>query len=93
MRRQRQTGGPRSKRTRDTLRLRALGWSRAQVQMAIIKHLYPQHGTDGPPWAKLAYERGWMSLYDYIQVPTVRVKTRLDFMYDNNPFFGMLKRG
>lgn len=46
--------------------MRATGWTRAEVQGRILKGLYSAVGPT-PKWARLAYDRGWITLAAFLR--------------------------
>jgi hypothetical protein len=64
--------------------MRETGWNGIEIQGRIMKSLYPD--TKEPPlYAKLAYERHWITLAQFLQVPMVSCEPLSDLIYTSNP--------
>jgi hypothetical protein len=82
---------PKSWRARYARDLEATGWGYAEVSARIIKHTWPETG-ETPKWAKLAYERHWITMIELFLIPLDPTPHWTELMYEESPLFKMLKK-
>lgn len=76
---------PRSRRAREGVGL-------AFSAIEILKDIW-HDGFRRPWWARLAYERGWMTAEAYYEIePTEVAPNPFAVLYENSPFFALLKK-
>lgn len=90
--RRRIRGGPRAWRTRADREMAATGWSESEVHLQIIKRTWTPMGEQRPAWAEAAYDRHWITLAAYLQIPNEPGKSAFDLIYAESPLYRLLKK-
>lgn len=80
---------PKSRRTREDDAMAASGWSSQEFTYEILRGLWSARGRK-PWWAKLAFERGWITLVGYLQVPNEPGPTLAELLYTEDRFFKLV---
>lgn len=85
---------PRSRRGRDRAAMEAAGLTHMKLAALTLKGLYPAAPNDSgckPAWAELSYDRGWMTLTEYLMTPNEPGPNPLDSLNESQ-FFGLVPK-
>lgn len=89
---------PGSRRAREHDAMVRLGLRHSDIAPLVLKELYPPcEGQERPWWAKLAYDRGWITWPEYYKVPLEKpskpLKTWHQALFEKSPFIGLIRKG